>query len=115
MKYKLWVYGTLKSGHRNHDLLEDSEYLGEYHAPKGYKLVVNGLPYMLEDQEGKGAYGELYEVRPSVMLACDRFESHPEWYKRTLITVINVETKIKEKAYCYLYQGKVDGIVTLRY
>lgn len=115
MTYKAFFYGTIKSGHHNHDILQDSVYLGEYHAPKGYKLVVSGLPYLIEDHDGKGCYGELYEVSPSVLLACDRLECHPEWYKRTLITVINVETKIKEKAYCYLYQGKVDGIVTLRY
>jgi len=115
LTYKLFAYGSLKSGHRNHDILDNSDYLGEYHAPKGYRLVVNGLPYLLEDHDGEGCYGELYEVKPRVLINCDALEGHPEWYKRTLITVINVETKMKEKAYAYIYQGKVDGTVTRRY
>lgn len=107
--YKLFVYGSLKAGNYNHKYLERSNFLGEYYIDKGYGLFKNGLPYLIEHKDGPGCYGELYEVDNFTLSDIDILEGHPNWYKRILTTVFNVETKQPEKAYVYIYQGEKNG------
>lgn len=98
--YLVFTYGTLRKGHANHYLLKGSKFVGQYHTGPGYTKIIKGLPYLLEDAEGEGTYGEVYEVSPLTLKLLDRLEGHPDWYVRTMITVENLEGRVK--AYAYL-------------
>jgi gamma-glutamylaminecyclotransferase len=97
---KVYVYGTLKRGHHNHTFLKGSKFLGEANTGPGYKLVIRGLPFLLEDTDGEGCTGELYEVTNLTLKRLDALEGSPDWYVRKLISVFcNGE---EHKAYCYI-------------
>lgn len=106
MTYKLFVYGTLKKGSGNHHLLSDAEYLGEAYVDKGFGLVVDGLPFLLEDKNGPGCYGELYNVTAEQLRACDRLEGHPTVYFRKEVSTYDLETGHEVKAFVYVYPHK---------
>lgn len=115
-KVNLFVYGTLRKGKHNHHILRNSKCLGEFHTERGLGLIVQGLPFLVEDVTGPGCWGELYEVDRNVLSDCDRLEGHPDFYKRTLIDVIDPETKRKEPTWAYIYQGEFrNATFTRRY
>lgn len=102
----LAVYGTLKQGHSNHLLLSSSAYLGECAIPSGYGLFVDGLPFLVEDSNGPGCYGEMYEISKETLRRLDHLEGHPSVYKRTQLNVVDLETGHQRKCWVYIYQGK---------
>lgn len=113
--YRLFVYGTLRRGQGNHYHLRHAKFIGEYYTEPGYGLVVNGLPYLVEDEEdGPGCWGEVYEVDRLTLIDIDHLEGHPEWYRRKTINVINPENQHKEEAYAYIYQGAFKNATYIR-
>jgi gamma-glutamylaminecyclotransferase len=106
LTYKLAVYGTLKRGHNNHHYINGAKYLGEAHLGKGYGLVVDGLPFLVEDKDGPGCYIELYEITEQQLAACDKLEGHPTFYIRRIVSVFELETGHEVKAQCYIYPNK---------
>lgn len=99
---KMFVYGTLKKGMHNHGYLKGAKFLGKYETGPGYRKVVNGLPYLIEDSEGAGCDGELYEVSQLTLKMLDRLEGHPDWYVRKLIKVFDTEKDIGTDAWTYI-------------
>ena len=108
-KYKLFCYGSLKKGHYNHFYLRHATYLGDYYIEPGYGLFVRNLPFLIKHDDGPGCYGELYEVDRLSLIDIDHLEGHPDWYRRSLVSVINLETNQRTNAYAYIYQGEKDG------
>jgi gamma-glutamylcyclotransferase (GGCT)/AIG2-like uncharacterized protein YtfP len=96
----LFVYGTLKRGCWNHDLVSGSEYLGGG-VVRGYTLLVDGIPYAVPSPKNCLVRGELYRVDWATVRRVDRLEGHPEWYKRTLVRVETKEGTVE--AYMYVY------------
>lgn len=81
----VFVYGSLKSGYYNHQLLETSEYVG-YHTtePKYTMLNLGCFPAVIEG--GNTAIsGELYEVSNKVLVDLDILEGVPSLYHRGTI------------------------------
>jgi gamma-glutamylcyclotransferase (GGCT)/AIG2-like uncharacterized protein YtfP len=69
---KLFVYGTLKRGQRNHFMMEDYTYLGP-HTISDYVMVdLKRFPAAVPS-EGRCIVGELYEVDDFTEL--DEFET----------------------------------------
>lgn len=95
------VYGTLKKGYGNHKwYLEDSKFLGKGTTKDRYPLVVDGLPYLI-DEKGKGhnVNVEVYKVNDKTFAQLDRLEGHPTWYCRRQIPIlVNGKTVI-----CWVY------------
>ena len=98
-KHRVFVYGTLMKGMRNHHRLTDAGAKliateantygdmkmlsrmtgGGYAAP----IVITGSSF-----EPKGIIkGEVYEVDNKTLMRLDQFEGHPEVYERQKITV----------------------------
>jgi gamma-glutamylcyclotransferase (GGCT)/AIG2-like uncharacterized protein YtfP len=83
------VYGTLKSGHGNHDrFLKDAYCLGAGWTCDRYPLIADGLPYLLDRKgEGWNVKVEVYRVDDSLLARLDGLEGHPNWYRRREIPI----------------------------
>jgi gamma-glutamylcyclotransferase (GGCT)/AIG2-like uncharacterized protein YtfP len=82
-----FVYGTLKSGHDNHEFLSASVRVGECTLVREWKMVaLDGYPAVVATPgEPRPVTGEVYTVDATVLRALDRLEGHPHYYERTTI------------------------------
>ena len=79
----VFVYGTLKKGMGNHDLLGDSDFLGECVIP-GTLINLGAFPAYIITEEKGTVTGEVYELKEPVFLTLDRLEGYPDFYNRVL-------------------------------
>jgi len=97
---KILVYGTLKRGHDAHSLMGKAKFLGEYTTLPEYTMFdLGSYPGVI----GSGALpvsGELYDVDEVTLKRLDRYEGHPNLYRRT-------ELKEDDTISMYLYQRAV--------
>lgn len=98
----VYVYGTLRKGKSNHELLKDSEYVGKFFTNKKYTLLVAGLPFLVK-RDGDGALGEVYKINSETLRALDRLEGVPNFYYRETIRVTNIDDGSEVEAYVYLH------------
>ena len=81
----LFVYGTLMRGERNHRLLAEAEFVGEARTVAGFTMIdLGAFPGVVAHGEGV-VVGELFRVDAETLLAVDRLEGHPRFYRRTEI------------------------------
>ena len=104
--YKVFVYGTLKSGQSNHHLLKDSKFLGKAKTILKYAMVDNfnsTYPYMLGvHKDGFNIEGEVYEVDEGIKKVLDALEGVPSVYIEDEITVKLDDSNTCIKAICYV-------------
>ncbi len=63
---KLFVYGSLMQGQRNHEHLKDSAFLGEAETGSEFEMLTNGsIPICRRGSEV--VHGELYEASEAVI------------------------------------------------
>jgi gamma-glutamylcyclotransferase (GGCT)/AIG2-like uncharacterized protein YtfP len=112
----VFVYGTLKRGYCNHDIMTRSggEFLSVANTPddQPLKMIQHSptmFPYLLEPYfngeptEGKiKIYGELFKVEDIFLL--DRLEGHPYHYSRALMEFVSVIGE-RIKAWVYIKKG----------
>lgn len=83
VKNYVFVYGTLRRGYWNHDLLGLSSFLGEAKTVrKGWLYVPNSIPFLNFDKNGEQVVGELYAVDDETLKDLDSLEGHPDFYRR---------------------------------
>jgi len=87
----LFVYGSLKKGFDNHNLLSKyTKRLGRARTIKKFGMFEDSFgnyPYLIPVPYAK-IYGELYEItRRELMNKIDEFEGAPEYYERKKIEV----------------------------
>jgi len=76
----LFVYGTLKKGHRNHRVLgPDARFVGTGTVLNMVMHKGPGFPYAVF-KDGSSIRGEVYEL-PNLD-QCDRLEGYPHHYER---------------------------------
>lgn len=98
--HKIFVYGTLLSGHGNHRLLEGrGTMIGTAISEAKFTMLhLGGFPGIV--QKGETAIlGEVYEVDHETLRDLDGLEGHPHFYKRTPITVEMRDAKVPVEAY----------------
>lgn len=105
----LFVYGSLRKGHHNHQRLSSSAFLGTFRTREPYMMIglrSRAYPYAYPDETGGPVAGELYSVSAETIAFLDRMEGHPTVYCRTLVALdswdgpaemyVLVESKIKK-------------------
>lgn len=89
----VFVYGTLKSGHRNAHVNTGRRVPGEFVTVESFPLFVIGataLPWLVDSPgEGLPVVGELFEVDADGLARLDRLEriTEPAWYTRGEVLV----------------------------
>jgi gamma-glutamylaminecyclotransferase len=100
----LFVYGSLKRGHRNHRLLADQQFLGRAVTEPLYRLVDLGTyPGMVEDADGVSVTGELWAVGECALAELDDFECADAPYYRGAVRVRDRGQAVE----AYFYRGDV--------
>lgn len=99
------VYGSLRKGLHNHNLLEDADFLGTDQV-SGFKMYsMGGFPFITHDgaTESDTIQIEVYQVDPYEMRRLDQLEGYPSFYNRELI-----KTKYGD-AWIYFIDDEVAG------
>lgn len=110
---RMFVYGTLKRGQRNHGLLEDeqngkAEFISNGATAEQYILVVDpdfGIPFILDSgDDGKNIEGEIWDVDDAMLRKLDQLEMHPEFYTRLEKEItVSGDTDSKTTTICWVY------------
>src|SRR5262245_31317708 len=106
---RVFVYGTLKRGQRNHHYLHGQVFLGEAATLPHYRLLDSGpYPCLVKDPlRGLAVQGEVWEVDDDVLPRLDRLEEVPDLYHRGEVVLQGYEVPILT----YFYSGDVSGFV----
>jgi gamma-glutamylaminecyclotransferase len=98
----IFVYGTLKKDHANHQLLESSSFIGNAITESAYPMICsNGVfPYLFEmPGTGYNIFGEVYQIDYETLQRLDWLEGVPDHYYRKSIKV-SIDAKTNE-VLCY--------------
>ena len=110
--HTVFVYGTLKKGFGNHQLLEDAEYVGKAETvSNNYTMYsLGGFPGVREGGSTR-INGEVYKVNDDELSRLHRLEGHPVFYK-----AVNKQVRLTERitnnqteAYIYILQSEPTG------
>ena len=102
---RVFVYGTLKRGGRNHAYLAGQKFIGEARTSPGYTLYSLGnYPGMVRSTEATGdVSGEIWEVDATCLVGLDQLEGVAEaLYERVSITLAPPHAAITTETYLYL-------------
>lgn len=100
----LFVYGTLKNGHRNNHYLEDQEFIGEFETEPMYRLFENGsFPMMIMDRSGYSVCGELWKIHDDEVI--DELDLHEVLYERKEIFIQGFDDVV----HAYIYVCSLSG------
>ncbi len=87
LKHEVFVYGTLRRGEGNHELLARAEFLGFSRTEAAYTLYDLGAYPGVVVGGADVVHGELYRVDGATLAALDRLEEHPDYYRRETIVL----------------------------
>ena len=107
---RLFIYGTLKRGGRNHVQLAGQKFLAEAHTMPGYTLYSLGdYPGMIfQPADRHGVSGEIWEVDAETLARLDEFEGVPEGlYRRETVPLLPPHAQTAVEA--FLYAPPVDS------
>jgi len=109
MTHRVFVYGTLKRGFRNHYLLEGCEFFGDAATVPTYKMIENGFPVIMPDPEGNPLAGEIYAVDAETLARLDQLEREGSSYDRKLIDVsLSLAGGERLPTTAFIYVGRED-------
>ena len=85
--HRIFVYGTLLAGERNHRYLASARLIGAARTTPAFSLHDLGrYPGLVAGGE-QSVVGEVYEVDEPTLAALDRLEDHPRLYQRVAIVL----------------------------
>lgn len=84
-RVRVFVYGSLLSGERNHGVLAGAPLVGAAITEPAFELFdLGGFPALVAEGS-RAVVGEVYEVGVADLARLDRLEGHPDFYRRTRI------------------------------
>lgn len=103
----IFVYGTLKSGLRNHHLLSTSRFIKKTKTKPYYKMYSCGsYPCIVECKSGVAVEGEVYEIDENTLRHLDRLEGVPYLYDKDAIMLEDFHPMTT----AYFYQNDVSDL-----
>lgn len=88
----VFVYGTLKQGHANNGLMENSELIEQEAYVKNMSLInARAYPFAI-NKENSFVLGELHRIPKQRMALLDSLESYPTMYNRKKVKIYEVRT-----------------------
>jgi gamma-glutamylaminecyclotransferase len=85
--HRVFVYGTLKEGHGNHNrILKSAIGLGDGEI-EGIMFHKGGFPALSLFEKWGTIKGEVYQVTDEELAMMDRLEGHPTWYRRISVDI----------------------------
>lgn len=108
MSTLLFVYGTLKTGGRRHDLLAGQQFVQAAWTLPQYRLFDSGrYPCLVEDTAaGVAVQGEIWRVEESILPRLDAYEGVPQLFVRRQIALQDVAEDVQ----AYLYTQSTSGL-----
>jgi gamma-glutamylaminecyclotransferase len=103
----IFVYGTLKRGHGNHEvILKNSQFVSCATSVGRYTMADGPFPILFDadDEDGFPVRGEVFEVSDMTLAKCDSLEGHPDWYCRHLRPFV-LDDGSQVKAWVYIMRG----------
>jgi gamma-glutamylcyclotransferase (GGCT)/AIG2-like uncharacterized protein YtfP len=104
--HRVFVYGTLQRGHRNHALLETSKFIGEAATLRTYWMITTGVfPVALDEVPADfglqplAIAGEIYHVDDATLEQLDRLERKGRAYDRKVTDVYEAGHKVQAHIY----------------
>ena len=88
MYHLLFVYGTLKQGFDNHNLIDGSYFVGTGRTVRRFAMYKEIVPYVTKAEAISSIHGELFRVHSSVLDMLDLFEGNPVWNCREQVEVV---------------------------
>jgi len=103
--HRVFVYGTLKRGFRNHHFLERARFVGEAHTVAAYRMLDGRFPVLRDSGPDRSPVsGEVYEIDAPTLIALDDLESvSTGMYDRIEIDVVLSERT--SRAFIYIGCG----------
>ena len=93
---RIFCYGSLRRGFGNHDLLATSTYVGDAISEGRWSMLnLGGFPGIAE-HGNTAIVGELYDVDADTLKRLDWLEDHPNFYRRTPISVRRISVPSAE-------------------
>lgn len=85
---KIGVYGSLRQGMYNHDLLQDSKLIDTKTVSIPFKMVSFGMyPALIpDDNKSHEVIFEIYEVNDDVYRSVEILEGYPDFYQKAIQT-----------------------------
>lgn len=88
----IFVYGTLRKGEFNHNMVEDNPFVGVFRTEPCYTLhALRWFPAMVTGGT-TSVVGEVYEVGRKTLWELDRLEGHPDYFQRQAIHLDDGQT-----------------------
>lgn len=85
-KHLVFVYGSLKSGFYNHDILGDSSFVHQTATKDLFVMYdLGSFPAIVRNPKGSKVKGELYMVDDETLKWLDKLEGHPSLYTRKVL------------------------------
>ncbi|HTJ79641.1 MAG TPA: gamma-glutamylcyclotransferase family protein [Rariglobus sp.] len=112
--HRLFVYGTLKRGCKNHPHIAGQTYVGDARTAPGFRLYdLGSYPGMVADPSDlDGVTGELWDVDAPALAHLDDFEGVDEGlYQRVSVPIAN--SSDCTAAFTYLYARSISGLPPL--
>ena len=101
----VFVYGTLRKGEVNHNVLGNSPLVGVFRTEPRFTLhAMRWFPAMVAGGS-TSVVGEVYEVEARTLWEIDRLEGHPSYYQRRHILLDDGQTV---QAYLMPAEGACD-------
>ena len=105
--HRVFVYGTLKRGFRNHRFLENADFVGKAYTVAAYRMLDGRFPVLRDGGPNlKQIGGEVYDVDDRTLAQLDDLEDVASgMYDREEIDVMLVTPSNAEASRAFIYIG----------